>query len=216
MDDIEQRRARLGELNEKMRRCVACALARGRTKVVPGEGRIDADIMFIGEAPGYYEDQQGRPFVGAAGQFLEQLLESIGLKRSDVFIANVIKCRPPSNRDPLPAEIDSCSAWLDEQIDIIQPKVVVTLGRYSLSRYFPGQPISRIHGQARKFGNLHVVPMYHPAAALHQGSLRRVIEDDFKRIPAYVEQALKEYEAAHQPVLATAPTAPAIEQGRLF
>jgi len=172
--------------------------------------------MLIGEAPGYYEDQQGRPFVGAAGQFLEQLLASIGLKRTDVFIANVIKCRPPSNRDPLPAEIDACSAWLDQQIEIVEPKVVVTLGRYSLGRYFPGQPISRIHGQARKMGRLWVVPMYHPAAALHQGSLRRVIEEDFKKLPAYVEQALKEHAEASQPVLAAAPTEPAVEQGRLF
>jgi DNA polymerase len=224
MDDIEERRARLAELNDKMRRCVACPLAKGRTKVVPGEGRIDADIMFIGEAPGYYEDQQGRPFVGAAGQFLEQLLGSIGLKRTDVFIANVIKCRPPSNRDPLPNEIEACSGWLDEQIDIVRPEVIVTLGRYSLGRYFPGQPISRIHGQARKLalsgaeglGNRWVVPMYHPAAALHQGSLRRVIEEDFKRIPAYVERALQEREEARQPVLASAPMAPPIEQGRLF
>lgn len=224
--DLEGRRARLAELNDVMRRCVACALAKGRTKVVPGEGRIDADIMFIGEAPGYYEDQQGRPFVGAAGQFLEQLLGNIGLKRSDVFIANVIKCRPPSNRDPLPAEIESCSSWLDQQIAIVQPKVVVTLGRYSLGRYFPGQPISRIHGQARKFplapnpggrsAGLWVVPMYHPAAALHQGSLRRVIEDDFNKLPAYVEQALKEHAEASQPVLAAPPEVPAVEQGRLF
>jgi DNA polymerase len=196
LDALEARRARLAEINEKMRRCTACPLARGRTKVVPGEGRIDADIMFIGEAPGYYEDQQGRPFVGAAGQFLETLLEGIGLKRSDVFIANVIKCRPPGNRDPLPAEIDACSGWLDEQIEIVDPKVVVTLGRYSLGRYFPGQPISRIHGQARKIGSLWVAPMYHPAAALHQGSLRRVIEDDFRKLPAYVERALRESEEA--------------------
>lgn len=216
MEDLEERRTRLAELNEKMRRCTACPLSRGRTKVVPGEGRIDADIMFIGEAPGYYEDQQGRPFVGAAGQFLEQLLESIGLKRPDVFIANVIKCRPPSNRDPLPEEIDSCSSWLDEQISIVQPKLIVTLGRYSLARYFAGTPISRIHGQGRKLGNMWVVPMYHPAAALHQGSLRRVIEEDFKKIPAYVEQALRQHAEARQPVLAAAPAAPAVEQGRLF
>jgi DNA polymerase len=216
MNEIEESRQRLAELNEKMRRCVAGPLARGRTKVVPGEGRLDADIMFIGEAPGYYEDQQGRPFVGAAGQFLEQLLGSIGLKRSDVFIANVIKCRPPSNRDPLPAEIEACSGWLDEQVDIIQPKAIVTLGRYSLARFFPGQPISRIHGQGRKVGDRYVVPMYHPAAALHQGSLRRVIEEDFKKIPAYVERALKEYEESRQPVLAAAPASPPIEQGRLF
>lgn len=218
MDDIDERRARLGELNERMRRCVACPLSKGRTKVVPGEGRIDADIMLIGEAPGYYEDQQGRPFVGAAGQFLEQLLGSISLKRSDVFIANVIKCRPPSNRDPNPEEISACSGWLDEQAAIIEPKVVVTLGRYSLSRFFPGQPISRIHGQGRKFGKQWVVPMYHPAAALHQGSLRRVIEEDFRKIPAYVELALKEYEEARQPVLAapSVPETPPAEQGRLF
>ncbi len=230
MDSLDERRARLAELNEKMRRCVACPLSKGRTKVVPGEGRIDADIMFIGEAPGYYEDQQGRPFVGAAGQFLEQLLASIGLKRSDVFIANVIKCRPPSNRDPLPNEIDSCSGWLDQQVDIIQPKVIVTLGRYSLARFFPGTPISRIHGQGRKlalsgaegFGRQFVVPMYHPAAALHQGSLRRVIEEDFKKIPAFVDQALQEDQAARLPptpadahVLVTSG-APTIEQGRLF
>ena len=216
MDDLDQRRARLADLNEKMRRCVACPLAKGRTKVVPGEGRIDADIMFIGEAPGYYEDQQGRPFVGAAGQFLEQLLAGIGLKRSDVFIANVIKCRPPTNRDPMPNEIDACSAWLDEQVDIIQPKAIVTLGRYSLARFFPGTPISRIHGQGRKLGRRWVVPMYHPAAALHQGSLRRVIEDDFKKVPAFVEQAMKEDAEMRQPVLATVPALPAIEQGRLF
>lgn len=224
MESIEERRQKLAALNEKMRRCVACALAKGRTQVVPGEGRIDADIMFIGEAPGYYEDQQGRPFVGAAGQFLEQLLAGIGLKRSDVFIANVIKCRPPSNRDPLPVEIDACSAWLDEQIAIVQPKVIVTLGRYSLSRYFPGTPISRIHGQARRVGKHLVVPMYHPAAALHQGSLRRVIEDDFKKIPAYVEQALKEQERAPElaprqgsgQAVATATGTPPTEQGRLF
>jgi uracil-DNA glycosylase family 4 len=216
MDDIEQRRALLAELNEKMRRCTACALAKGRTKVVPGEGRVDADIMFIGEAPGYYEDQQGRPFVGAAGQFLEQLLGMIGLKRSDVFIANVIKCRPPSNRDPLPVEIDACSSWLDQQTDIVQPKAVVTLGRYSLARFFPGTPISRVHGQGRKVGRRWVVPMYHPAAALHQGSLRRVIEEDFKKIPAYVERALKEDAEMRQPLLAAAPSSPSAEQGKLF
>ncbi len=151
MDSLDERRARLADLNEKMRRCVACPLAKGRTKAVPGEGRIDAEIMLIGEAPGYYEDQQGRPFVGAAGQFLEQLLAGIGLKRTDVFIANVIKCRPPGNRDPLPDEIDVLlRTGSTQQIDIVQPKVIVTLGRYSLARFFPGTPISRIHGQGRK------------------------------------------------------------------
>ncbi len=184
---------------------------------MPGEGRIDADVMLIGEAPGYYEDQQGRPFVGAAGQFLEQLLASIGLKRSDVFIANVIKSRPPGNRDPLPAEIDACSKWLTEQLRIIQPTVVVTLGRYSLARYLPGVPISRVHGQGRRVGDLWVVPMYHPAAALHQGSLRRVIEEDFKKIPGYVAQAVKEHDMARHAVAAVAAAAaPEPAQMKLF
>jgi DNA polymerase len=196
------RSQRLTELNQKIISCTSCPLAQTRTHAVPGEGRIDAEVMFIGEAPGYYEDQQARPFVGAAGQFLEQLLESIGLKRDEVFIANVIKCRPPSNRDPLPVEIDACKDWLEEQVAIVEPKVIVTLGRYSLARYFPGMPISRIHGQGRKVGDLWVVPMYHPAAALHQGSLRQVIEQDFKKIPGYLAQAVKEREAQLAPIRA--------------
>lgn len=194
MQDLTTNGAALAELNALVNSCYACALSQGRTRAVPGEGRIDADVMFIGEAPGYYEDQQGRPFVGAAGQFLDQLLTSINLKRSDVFIANVVKCRPPGNRDPLPEEISSCSRWLTRQIDIVKPKVIVTLGRYSLARFLPGNPISRIHGQGRKVGNVWVVPMYHPAAALHQGSLRRTIEDDFRKIPGYVKLAMKEYQ----------------------
>jgi DNA polymerase len=165
---------------------------------------VDAEIMFIGEAPGYYEDQQGRPFVGAAGQFLEQLLASIGLKRTDVFIANVIKCRPPGNRDPLPEEIGACSPWLTKQIDIIRPKLIVTLGRYSMGRFLPGTAISRVHGEARKLNGAWVVPMYHPAAALHQGSLRRTIEDDFKKVPAYLEQARRDAAEAEQAALVVA------------
>jgi DNA polymerase len=177
---LDDRRRALAELNAGVRACVACPLSRTRTHTVPGEGPVDAEIMFIGEGPGYYEDQQGRPFVGAAGQFLEQLLGSIGLKRTDVFIANVVKCRPPSNRDPLPEEIGACSGWLSRQIEVVRPRVVVTLGRYSLARFLPGTPIGKVHGQARKVAGVWVVPMYHPAAALHQGSLRRTIEDDFR------------------------------------
>src|SRR3954454_21651634 len=143
---IEERRAAIGDLNRKMAGCMACSLSRTRTHVVPGGGKIDADVMFIGEAPGYYEDQQARPFGGAAGQFLEQLLGSIGLKRHEVFIANVLKCRPPANRDPLPEEIASCSHWVTEQQEILRPKIIVTLGRYSLARFLPGMPIGRIHG----------------------------------------------------------------------
>jgi len=155
---------------------------------VPGEGAEDADLLFIGEAPGWHEDQQGRPFVGPAGQFLDQLLASIGLRREEVYIANVIKCRPPQNRDPLPAEIQSCGKWLDRQIEIIQPQMIVTLGRYSLARYFPNQSISKIHGKPRKSGGVLYYPMYHPAAALHQGSLRRTIEADMLKIPQILAQ----------------------------
>jgi DNA polymerase len=158
---------------------------------VPGEGNPNTDIVFIGEGPGFHEDQQARPFVGAAGKFLDELLASIGLHRKDVYICNVIKCRPPGNRDPLPAEIESCKPWLDQQLDAIRPKVIVTLGRFSMGRYFTGQTISRIHGQPRSIDGVTVVPMYHPAAALHQGSLRRTIEQDFKKLPGILSEALQ-------------------------
>jgi len=178
----------LTQLCEEIVACQDCELAKYRTKVVPGEGAEDADLLFIGEAPGWHEDQQGRPFVGPAGQFLDQLLASIGLRREEVYIANVIKCRPPQNRDPLPAEIQSCGKWLDRQIEIIQPQMIVTLGRYSLARYFPNQSISKIHGKPRKSGGVIYYPMYHPAAALHQGSLRRTIEADMLKIPQILAQ----------------------------
>lgn len=197
--DAAEKAAALAELNEEIARCPDCELSRTRTHAVPGEGRPDADIVFIGEGPGYYEDQQARPFVGPAGQFLEQLLASIGLRREDVYIGNVIKCRPPENRDPLPQEINACRKWLDRQIEIISPRMVATLGRYSMNRYFPGQSISRIRGQPRRLGDVVVVPMYHPAAALHQGSLRRTIEEDFKKLPAILEQARKEEVEAAAP-----------------
>ncbi len=215
MLDLDERRTGLAEVGALVRSCNACALAAGRNQAVPGEGPIDAAIMFIGEAPGYYEDQQGRPFVGAAGQFLDQLLAGIGLKRTEVFIANVIKCRPPGNRDPLPEEIDACSDWLSRQIELIGPKVVVTLGRYSLGRFLPGTPIGRVHGQGRKLGKFWVVPMYHPAAALHQGSLRQTIEEDFQKIPGYVELAERDYQAAIAPVSAAVPE-PEATQMKLF
>lgn len=171
--------------------CTKCDLCKTRNRAVPGEGNPSTDIVFIGEGPGFHEDQQARPFVGAAGKFLDELLVSIGLHRKDVYICNVIKCRPPGNRDPLPAEIESCKPWLDQQLDAIRPKVIVTLGRYSMGRYFPGQTISRIHGQPRNIDGVTVVPMYHPAAALHQGSLRRTIEQDFKKLPGILSEALQ-------------------------
>ena len=188
----EEAASALSELYQQVAVCPDCALSGNRTHAVPGEGPPDAEIVFIGEAPGYYEDQQARPFVGPAGQFLEQLLASISLRREDVYICNVIKCRPPQNRDPLPDEIQACHKWLERQLEIIKPKVIATLGRYSLAKYFPGQSISRIHGQERQVGATFVVPMYHPAAALHQASLRRIIEEDFKKLPAILEKARRE------------------------
>lgn len=178
----------LTELYRQIASCQDCELAKHRNKVVPGEGPEDADLLFIGEAPGWNEDQQGRPFVGAAGGFLDQLLASIGLRREQVYIANVIKCRPPQNRDPLPAEIQACSKWLDHQVEIIHPRVIITLGRYSLARYFPGESIGKIHGKPRKQNDIIYYPMYHPAAALHQGSLRKIIQEDMLRIPQILAQ----------------------------
>ena len=139
----------LEEVAQQVSVCTDCPLSKGRTKAVPGEGPADAEIMFIGEGPGFHEDQQGRPFVGPAGQFLDQLIMSAGLKREEVFIANVVKCRPPNNRDPLPGEIAACRKHLDKQIELINPKVVVTLGRYSMARFLPNQTIGKIRGRAR-------------------------------------------------------------------
>jgi len=178
----------LAELYDEIVACQDCELAKHRTRVVPGEGAEDAALLFIGEAPGWHEDQQGRPFVGPAGQFLDQLLASIGLRRAEVYIANVIKCRPPQNRDPLPVEIQTCRKWLDRQIEIIQPQMIITLGRYSLARYFPNESIGKIHGKPRKLEGVIYYPMYHPAAALHQGSLRRTIETDMLKIPQILAQ----------------------------
>src|SRR3990172_6861275 len=144
---MQEQATALRELAGLIGVCQNCELAKTRTRAVPGEGNPDADIVFIGEGPGFHEDQQARPFVGAAGKFLDELLASIGLKRSDVFICNVLKCRPPSNRDPLPGEIAACKPWLDKQVETIDPRVIVTLGRFSMTRYFPGHAIRKIHGQ---------------------------------------------------------------------
>jgi DNA polymerase len=169
--------------------CRACNLAAGRKLAVPGEGPVPADLMLIGEGPGFHENEQGRPFVGAAGKFLEQLLASIELTRAEVYITNVVKCRPPANRDPMPDEMAACSSFLDEQIELVNPKLIVTLGRFSMGRWFQGQSISRIHGQASKFGERWVFPCFHPAAALHQDKFRALIEADFLTIPRYLALA---------------------------
>ena len=178
----------LQELASRVHVCTDCRLSEGRTRAVPGEGPERAELMFIGEGPGYHEDQQGRPFVGPAGQFLEQLLASIGMSRDQVFIANMIKCRPPNNRDPLPGEVAACSKYLDRQIQLIAPKVIVTLGRHSLAKFLPGATISKAHGKAVRKGGFILYPIYHPAAALHQQSLRSVIEEEFKAIPSLLQE----------------------------
>jgi DNA polymerase len=189
MDADSQRRA-LAAIAKQVAGCHDCALYKGTTNPVPGEGSAAADIMFIGEGPGFYEDKQGRPFVGASGKFLDELLASIGLDRRTVFITNVVKHRPPNNRDPQADEIAACKQYLDAQIEAIAPKVIVTLGRHSMQRYFPGESIGRIHGQPRRKDGVIVVPMYHPAAALHQQTLRRVIEADFAKLPEFLKKTL--------------------------
>ena len=189
----------LSELNTEITLCQQCEIAKYRNRVVPGEGAEDAEIMFIGEAPGWHEDQQGRPFVGPAGQFLDKLLATINLNRQQVYIANVIKCRPTNNRDPLPTEMQNCRPWLDSQIEIIKPRIIVTLGRYSMAMYFPGKSISKIHGTAQKRDDIIYYAMYHPAAALHQQSLRRAIEADMLKIPKILAEATSVREAEPQP-----------------
>jgi len=189
----------LTELNEEIARCHLCEIAKSRTNTVPGEGAEDADMLFIGEAPGWHEDQQGRPFVGPAGKYLDELLASINLDRSQVYITNVIKTRPPSNRDPLPTEINNCCKWLDRQIEIIRPRIIITLGRYSMARFFPGKTISRIHGTTQKWNGITCYAMYHPAAALHQQSLRQVISDDMRKLPSLLAQTEQAPDARPQP-----------------
>jgi uracil-DNA glycosylase family 4 len=179
----------LKEVAVEVSTCSKCKLCNGRTKAVPGEGHPNAKILFIGEGPGYHEDKQGRPFVGPAGQFLDELLASINLKRSDVFITNVVKCRPPQNRDPETTEIAACNDYLDRQIAALQPSVVVTLGRFSMAKFFGSEKISSIHGRARKKNGYICIAMYHPAAGLHQASLKDVIRDDFKKIPLVIAEA---------------------------
>jgi uracil-DNA glycosylase len=170
--------------------CTKCDLYKGRTHAVPGEGPTHAEIMFIGEGPGASEDKQGRPFVGASGKFLDELLSQAGVTRADVWITNVVKCRPPGNRDPQPIEIATCTSnYLENQIKIVNPSIVVTLGRHSMNRFIPDAKITQIHGQMQKVGKRFVIPMFHPAAALHQQRFRPMLLEDFARLPAQLEQA---------------------------
>ena len=204
----------LAQIAAEVRACTLCKLHQGTINGVPGEGPPDAKIVFIGEAPGFNEDRQGRPFVGAAGQFLEELLGLAGLKRRDVFIANVVKHRPPNNRDPEPDEIAACALFLERQIAAINPPVIVTLGRFSMARWFPGERITRIHGQPRWADGRLIVPMLHPAAALHQPQNRPLIEADFRRLPELLAEAERKRVAAVPPP--EPPTEPEIQQLTLF
>ncbi len=210
----------LETIAREVQSCTRCALHRGRTHAVPGEGPADARVMLIGEGPGYHEDRQGRPFVGASGQFLTELLALAGLQRSDVFIGNVIKCRPPQNRDPLPDEIETCTTFLQRQIAAINPDVIVTLGRFSMALYAPNERITRIHGQPRTVDGRLIVPMMHPAAALHQPKNRALIEDDFRRLPEILAQAQRESAASTKASNDDSPDTPdtpdSPEQLRLF
>lgn len=181
----------LQRVHELVMVCPKCDLSKSRTKAVPGDGPENAKIMFIGEGPGYYEDRQGKPFVGPAGHLLDDLLKSINLPRSEVFITNVVKCRPPQNRDPRPEEIEACAPYLEKQIQLIAPRVIVTLGRHSMARFFPGRSISQIHGTAKQGEGVLYVALYHPAAALHQQKLRQTLENDFLKLPAMIEEAEK-------------------------
>lgn len=184
--------ATLAEIRGEVEVCTRCELYKSATHAVPGEGNPHARIFLIGEAPGWHEDQQGKPFVGNSGKFLDELLASAGLTREDVFITNVVKHRPPGNRDPLPDEIHACAGYLERQIAAIDPDVIVTLGRFSMAKYFPGEKISKIHGQPKEVGGRYIVPMYHPAAALHNGALRETIMDDFRRLPRYLAERDKQ------------------------
>lgn len=179
----------LEQIASQVKDCTRCELQFGRRLAVPGEGPADASIMLIGEGPGFHENVQGRPFVGQAGKLLDELLLAAGLRREQVFITNVVKCRPPGNRDPLPAEVSACSEFLDCQIETINPKLIITLGRYSMGKFLPNAKISAVHGQAMWIRGRLIVPMYHPAAALHQPSLRPVLEKDFARLPEFLQLA---------------------------
>lgn len=179
--------------------CTKCILHYSRKHAVPGEGRPDAEIMMIGEGPGFYENEQGRPFVGPAGKFLDELLQQAGLKREDVFITNVVKCRPPGNRDPQPEELAACDGYLERQLQAINPRVIDTLGRFSMAKFLPNAKISEVHGKALWVNGRLIIPMYHPAAALHQPSLKATVIEDFGRLPAYLDMARQGPQKSSQP-----------------
>jgi len=208
MVDAVERAAALREYAEQTATCTKCALANGRTQVVFGSGSPDAELMFVGEAPGFHEDQQGVPFVGQAGKLLDRLLDGIGLTRADVWVANVIKCRPPGNRDPMPEEIAACEPHLFRQIELIEPTMVATLGNFA-TKLLSGRPtgITRVHGHEQEvtLGTRTVLlyPLYHPAAALYTPSMLKVLEEDFARIPTLLDSAVAEPQVVEEAAPAT-------------
>ncbi len=209
----QEKQTELDKIAEEIKEFKGLEIARRAIHAVPGEGNPDAQLMFIGEGPGQNEDLQGRPFVGQAGKLLEKtLIEALGLKREEVYITNIIKYRPPENRDPLPEEIEACKNWLDRQIEIISPKIIATLGRFSMAKFIPDVTISRVHGQARfaEFNKKIIIfPMYHPAAALRAGSMMQEFINDFNK--------LKSLLGTEKVMAATEPDKPAaITQASLF
>lgn len=192
MSDYTKDNEQLEEIASAVAQCERCPLAQTRTNTVPGYGDAAADIVFIGEGPGKNEDLQGVPFCGAAGRVLDELLDSINLKRENIFITNVVKCRPPKNRDPLQEEVDACFGFLRQQLAVIQPKIIVNLGRHSMDRFLPNCKISEDHGKPKRrtienLGTFVFYPIYHPAAALYNPQLKEVLLEDIKRLPKIIE-----------------------------
>ena len=179
----------ISQIAKEVSACTKCALHGSRKRSVPGDGPANAEIMFIGEGPGFHENEQGHPFVGPSGKLLSQLLAQAGLTREEVFITNVVKCRPPDNRDPLPEELAACDTYLEAQIQAIDPSIIVTLGRFSMGKFISDVKISAVHGQMRKVGERYVIPMFHPAAALHQPLLKPTILGDFAKLPDQLNEA---------------------------
>jgi DNA polymerase len=217
MDAVE-RAAALRAHAEETAACTRCALAQGRTQVVFGSGSPNAELMFVGEAPGFHEDQQGIPFVGQAGQLLDKLLGGIGMTRADVFVANVLKCRPPGNRDPLPDEIAACEPHLFRQIELIEPKLVATLGNFA-TKLLSGKPagITKVHGYEQEVTlgarTVLLYPIFHPAAALYTPSMLKVLEEDFSRIPALLDRVLDEPAPANEPIVAEETVPQSVQLG---
>ena len=193
----------LAEFDQSLRDCQECRLASGRTQVVFGTGNPQATIMFVGEAPGFHEDQQGIPFVGAAGKLLTELLESVGLSRSEIYIANVIKCRPPNNRNPEPDEVDTCKPFLLQQIQIIQPKLVCSLGNFATQTLLEKKiGITKVRGQVFRLPEFILFPLFHPAAALHQGNLMAPLREDFQKLKSVLDDMKKEKSTSSSPTQA--------------